>query len=59
MDQLVVLVLQLDVVLVVSQVLRLQRVDPLVVAQIVELELVLDADLLLASFFFLVVGGAW
>lgn len=59
MDQLVVLVLKLDVVFVVSQVIRLQWINSLVISEIVQLEFVLDANLLLPSFFLFIIRRSW
>ena len=57
-DQLIVTILQCNIVLIVSQVLRLERVYTFVVSEVVQLMLVLYANFLLASLFFLVVRGS-
>lgn len=58
MNQFIITVLQGDVVRIVFQVLRLQWVNALVIAEVVQLKFVFDPDLLLTAFFLLVVGGA-
>ena len=55
-DQLIVEILQSYVVLVIAEVLWLKRVNPFEVSKVVQLELVLDSDLLLASLLLLVVA---
>ena len=57
-DQLIVTILQCNIVLIVSQVLRLERVYTFVVSEVVQLMLVLYTNFLLASLFFLVVRGS-
>lgn len=54
-NELIVAVLQGNIVQIILQVLRLQRVYTLVLSYVVQLELVLDPDLLLTNFFLLVV----
>lgn len=57
-NEFVIPVLQGDIVLVVAQVFGLQRIDPLVAPQIVQLKLVLDPNLFLSGLFLLVIGGS-